>query len=579
MPPKKKKENGYKFASPLPKGLILEDIAKKKWKLGVSIGKGGFGEIYSAQEAEAKGNNYPFVVKIEPHENGPLFVEINFYIRNAKVADVEKFKKENSLNTFGMPVYYGSGSHEYNGERYRFLIMEKFGSDLLMLFNQNNKQFPVQTVFKIGLQIIDVLKYIHNRGYVHADIKGANLLLGLSKDDQNKQIYLVDFGLATKYSLEKEFKPNPKKAHDGTIEYLSRDAHLGVQTRRGDLEILAYNMLHWLGCKLPWENKIKDPKLVQKSKEDSMSSVSNMIKVCFDSTPCPKAIEDYLIYLSTLKFNTAPDYEKIKTIFKSGLKSAGGTLHSSLEFSMSKTPSKTPRTPGSAGRSSNRNKGKKNEMDDEATTPKSINVTRPKKGFIKPIKYTDDDTSEHEVSKPKLTKAKVQSRKVNRDNSSEVDSDIIESSPVVSVQSRKRKVQQKTKPLKIQGINGMSNIDSPNRKPRGKPKNNIGQRKQNLSSISEQDTDDDDNETPTKRIRKRKLRTKNASNTNNSTEQTEAYSDNEQVTENRKKKTNSSKLKKGQAMSLDDLTVGYTDAMKEVLFKKMKKENKKGKLN
>lgn len=68
---------------------------------------------------------------------------------------------------------------------------------------------------------------MHNRGYVHADIKAANLLLDESKDDQNKQVYLVDFGLASKYSLDKEFKANPKKAHDGTIEYLSRDAHLG----------------------------------------------------------------------------------------------------------------------------------------------------------------------------------------------------------------------------------------------------------------------------------------------------------------------------------------------------------------
>lgn len=51
--------------------------------------------------------------------------------------------------------------------------------------------------------------------------------MGITKETKNKQVYLVDFGLATKYSTEKEFKPDPKKAHDGTIEYLSRDAHKG----------------------------------------------------------------------------------------------------------------------------------------------------------------------------------------------------------------------------------------------------------------------------------------------------------------------------------------------------------------
>ena len=45
-------------------------------------------------------------------------------------------------------------------------------------------------------------------------------------------MYLVDYGLATKYMTgsgeHKEYKENPKKAHDGTIEFTSTDAHKGV---------------------------------------------------------------------------------------------------------------------------------------------------------------------------------------------------------------------------------------------------------------------------------------------------------------------------------------------------------------
>lgn len=49
MPPKKRKAkaNGYEFPDPLPLGEILKDVSKKEWLLGPSIGKGGFGEIYS----------------------------------------------------------------------------------------------------------------------------------------------------------------------------------------------------------------------------------------------------------------------------------------------------------------------------------------------------------------------------------------------------------------------------------------------------------------------------------------------------------------------------------------------------
>lgn len=68
------------------------------------------------------------------------------------------------------------------------------------------------------------MEYIHERGYVHADIKAANILMSASS---KSQVYLVDFGLATHFNTDETFKPNPKKAHNGTIEYLSRDAHLG----------------------------------------------------------------------------------------------------------------------------------------------------------------------------------------------------------------------------------------------------------------------------------------------------------------------------------------------------------------
>ena len=43
-------------------------------------------------------------------------------------------------------------------------------------------------------------------------------------------------------------------AHEGTLEYTSRDCHLGCFSRRGDIEVTLYNLIEWLGGKLPWED-------------------------------------------------------------------------------------------------------------------------------------------------------------------------------------------------------------------------------------------------------------------------------------------------------------------------------------
>ena len=46
--------NGYILPDPLPSGLVVTDLRKQQWKIGKSVGLGGFGEIYSA--ASLNGN-------------------------------------------------------------------------------------------------------------------------------------------------------------------------------------------------------------------------------------------------------------------------------------------------------------------------------------------------------------------------------------------------------------------------------------------------------------------------------------------------------------------------------------------
>ncbi|XP_026322721.1 serine/threonine-protein kinase VRK1-like [Hyposmocoma kahamanoa] len=332
----RKKANGYKMPAPIRNGEVINDIMmKKKWRIGPSIGVGGFGEIYSACDHESspkQGSGYPFVIKIEPHENGPLFVEKHFYIRNANKDDIAKYIKEKKLSSLGMPTYFGNGSHEYNGEKYRYLVLERYGKDLWSLFKDCGRIFPTTTVFQLGLQMIDVLEYIHSRGYVHADIKGANILLGLKKGTEN-QAYLVDFGLATRVT-DKEFKPDPKCAHNGTIEYTSRDAHLGVATMRGDLEILGYNMLQWLVGELPWEKNLKQPKAVQDMKEAFMKNVRSNITKQYSHVP--DALIKFFEYINSMKPKDVPDYTKCRTLFENYLKTEGKTRNSKLEFKAGK---------------------------------------------------------------------------------------------------------------------------------------------------------------------------------------------------------------------------------------------------
>ena len=87
---------------------MLTDTIKQQWVLGKPIGVGGFGELYMASFKSPDGALSPekFVVKVEPHSNGPLFVEVHFYLRATKKEEIEKFKAEKGLSHLGCPGWW-----------------------------------------------------------------------------------------------------------------------------------------------------------------------------------------------------------------------------------------------------------------------------------------------------------------------------------------------------------------------------------------------------------------------------------------------------------------------------------------
>ncbi|EQB78704.1 serine/threonine-protein kinase VRK2 [Camelus ferus] len=187
------------------------------------------------------------------------------------------------------------------------MVMERLGIDLQKISDQNGT-FKKSTVLQLGIRMLDVLEYIHENEYVHGDIKAANLLLGYRNPDR---VYLADYGLSYRYcpsGNHKQYQENPRKGHNGTIEFTSLDAHKGVAlSRRSDLEILGYCLLRWLCGKLPWERNLKDPVAVQTAKT----------KYRFSSIPsCTAAgeIAQYLLCARDLAYDEKPNYQMLRKI-------------------------------------------------------------------------------------------------------------------------------------------------------------------------------------------------------------------------------------------------------------------------
>ena len=284
--------------------------------------------------SQVVGDDAEYVVKIEPHSNGPLFVEMHVFTKlgqDHQVADWRPRQSDKPHGWVGIPRFYGHGSTFIDGMRLRFLVMTRFGADIEKFFQSGQKPIPLPTVLNIGIQVINSLEYVHSKGYTHNDIKAQNLLL----DKGGCDVFLVDFGLACRFKdafgFHHEGEEDERFAHEGTLEYTSRDGHIGAHSRRGDLETLGYNLVHWACGFLPWKNT-EDPQNVQTQKNGFLENVETFIKKCFKPDPYPKVLLEYFQYICELEFKSKPDYKKIRRILGRALDELGSAPHSKLHF-------------------------------------------------------------------------------------------------------------------------------------------------------------------------------------------------------------------------------------------------------
>ena len=275
---------------------IINRVFFKKYHCIKKLGEGSFGKIY-----EAVYKSEHFALKFEDIKSNSNLLENEASIMNY-------------LKGPNIPLVRSYGT----SGNYNILIMQLMGKSLEDLINIK-KTFPIKTVCLIGYQMINVLEYIHNKHFVHRDLKPDNFVVGLN--ELSKYLYLLDFGLAKKYRSTVTLKQYPlinKKKLTGTARYASINALRGFeQSRRDDLESAGYVLMYFLRGSLPWQGipgKTKDErykKILQKKNDTSAQELCEGF---------PEELAIFIDYVKSLTFMEVPDYNYLRQLLKNILK-------------------------------------------------------------------------------------------------------------------------------------------------------------------------------------------------------------------------------------------------------------------
>lgn len=212
--------------------------------------------------------------------------------------------------------------------RYNAMVLSRLGSTFeemaqLSVLDANAvftyaKQMVISPCARITLSFTShskllVLKSLHDHHYIHRDVKPGNFMTGTG--DKSSRVFLIDFGLTRHFrnpDTHKHIKLIKGLDITGTIRYSSINSHLGVtQSRRDDLESLAYVIVYLVKGRLPWQGIAIRPGQVLYDEVLKSKQVTTAKTLC---EGLPQPFINFIQHVRSLGFEDKPDYRYLHSL-------------------------------------------------------------------------------------------------------------------------------------------------------------------------------------------------------------------------------------------------------------------------
>src|SRR4028118_1364370 len=167
-------------------GVKLVPILRGRYRMLELLGQGGFGRTYLAEDIDRL-NQRCVVKQLAPNVQG------TWAINKA----VELFQQEaRQLQQLGQHPQIPSLDAYFEQDKYLYLVQQFVDGDNLLALFQNQGILQESQVKQLLLELLPVLKFIHEQKIIHRDIKPENIMRRRS----DGVLVLIDFGVSKQLS-------------------------------------------------------------------------------------------------------------------------------------------------------------------------------------------------------------------------------------------------------------------------------------------------------------------------------------------------------------------------------------------
>jgi len=264
--------------TPLPVDFVRVD---GRYRVGKLLGFGNSGSVYLGRDIIRGGD---VALKIAHEDHSRLHYENQVYKAIAGSKGISPRR------------WYG---HEGNHD---VIVLEHLGTSLGDLIN--TQQFDHAKTFSFASQMLSAVESLHTRNHIHRDIKPDNFMIRA-----DNAIFLIDFDLAQLFRDPRTHLHIPYSTNlsvVGTRTFTSINGQQGhAQSRRDDLESLAYTIIFSACGDLPWAS-LSDWEAVLQEK------LSTTVEELCAGLPAPFC--KFISHVRDLGFEKKPDYPYLHSI-------------------------------------------------------------------------------------------------------------------------------------------------------------------------------------------------------------------------------------------------------------------------